>query len=167
MAVWLRKSVPGDLAFITSLERHPDNCDFIGQWSDAEHLAAIAGDGKREHWIIEHNGVAAGFLIAYDCRFLDAGFYVKRLLVADKERGTGSEALRQFNERAFAMPGMSCVWLIVRDFNVRAQHVYEKMGFVRFDPEGEEQRRYDSWAEAPAETSYRMRLMRPSGASSP
>ena len=56
---------------------------------------------------------------------------------------------------------VSCVWLIVRDFNVRAQHVYGKMGFVRFDPEGEDQRRYDSWAEAPAEGSYRMRLPRP------
>ena len=161
MAVRLRRSDPADLAFITSHERHPDNRDFIGQWTDAEHLAAIGGEGKREHWIIERDGAAAGFLIAYDCRFLDAGFYVKRLVVADKERGTGSEALRQFNERAFKMPGTSCVWLIVRNFNARAQHVYGKMGFVRFDPEGEEQRRYDSWAEAPAGDSYRMRLMRP------
>ncbi len=160
MAVVLRRSNAGDLAFITALERHPDNRDFIGQWSDAEHLAAIAGDGKREHWIIEQDGAAAGFLIAYDCRFLDAGFYVKRLLVADKEHGTGSEALRQFNARVLAMPGTSCVWLIVRGFNVRAQHVYAKLGFVRFDPEGEERRRYDSWAEAPAEGSYRMRLAR-------
>jgi diamine N-acetyltransferase len=161
VAVRLRRSDPADLAFITSHERHPDNRDFIGQWSDAEHLAAIAGEGKRQHWIIERDGAAAGFLIAYDCRFLDAGFYVKRLVVADKERGTGSEALRQFNEHAFKMPGTSCVWLIVRNFNARAQHVYGKMGFVRFDPEGEELRRYDSWAEAPAGDSYRMRLMRP------
>ncbi|HEY2627597.1 MAG TPA: GNAT family N-acetyltransferase [Usitatibacter sp.] len=167
MAVQLRKSRPGDLAFVTSLERNADNRDFIGQWSDAEHLAAIAGEGKREHWIIESSGAAAGYLIAYDCRFLDAGFYVKRLLVADKERGLGSDALRQFNQRVFTMPGTSCVWLIVRDFNVRAQHVYTKMGFARFDPEGEEKRRYDSWAEAPAEKSYRMRLWRPSGATNP
>jgi RimJ/RimL family protein N-acetyltransferase len=161
VTVALRKSRPDDLAFVTALERHPDNNTFIGQWSDEEHLAAIGGKGKREHWIIERDGRAAGYLIAYDCRFLDAGFYVKRLLVSDKERGTGSEALRQFNERVFAMNGVSCVWLIVRDFNERAQHVYGKMGFVRFDPEGEEKRRYDSWAEAPAEGSYRMRLARP------
>ena len=157
----MRRTRPEDLGFVTGLERHADNRDYIGQWSDDEHLAAIAGKGKREHWIIENDGNAAGYLIAYDCRFLDAGFYVKRLLVADKQRGTGSEALRQFNERAFAMNGVSCVWLIVRDFNVRAQHVYRKLGFVRFDPEGEEKRRYDSWAEAPAEGSYRMRLLHP------
>lgn len=160
MTVRLRPSVPQDLAFVTSLERHPDNRRYIGQWTDEEHLAAIAGKGKREHWIIERDARAAGYLIAYDCRFLDAGFYVKRILVADKEGGTGTAALRQFNERVLAMNGVSCVWLIVRDFNVRAQHVYGKLGFVRFDPEGEEKRRYDSWAEAPADGSYRMRLAR-------
>ncbi|HLX24497.1 MAG TPA: GNAT family N-acetyltransferase [Usitatibacter sp.] len=161
MAVILRRSTPQDLAFVTALERHPDNREYIGQWTDDEHLAAIAGKGKREHWIIERDGRAAGYLIAYDCRFLDAGFYVKRILVADKEGGTGTAALRQFNERVFAMNGVSCVWLIVRDFNVRAQHVYGKLGFARFEPaEGEERRRYDSWAEAPAEGSYRMRLAR-------
>jgi diamine N-acetyltransferase len=161
VAVRLRKSGTEDLAFVTSLERHPDNRDYIGQWTDEEHLAAIAGKGKREHWIIERDGRAAGYLIAYDCRFLDAGFYVKRILVEGKEGGTGTAALRQFNEHVFAMNGVSCVWLIVRDFNVRAQHVYRKLGFARFDPEGEDQRRYDSWAEAPAEGSYRMRLPRP------
>ncbi len=161
MAVQLRRTRPDDLAFVTSLERNPDNRDFIGQWTDAEHLAAIAREGKREHWIIERDGAAAGYLIAYDCRFLDAGFYVKRLVVGDKEQGTGSDALHQFNERVFAMPGTSCVWLLVRDCNARAQHVYGKLGFVRFDPEGEEARRYDSWAEPPAEASFRMRLARP------
>ncbi len=161
MAVRLRRSTPQDLDFVTSLERHPDNRDYIGQWSDEEHLAAIAGKGKREHWIVERDGKAAGYLIAYDCRFLDAGFYVKRILVADKERGTGSEVLKQFIDRVFAMNGVSCVWLLVRNFNVRAQHVYTKLGFVRFDPEGEEARRYDSWGEAPSENSYRMRLARP------
>ena len=162
MTVLLRRSRAGDLAFVTALERHEDNSKFIGQWSDEEHLAAIAGKGKREHWIIERDGRAAGYLIAYDCRFLDAGFYVKRILVSDKERGTGSEALRQYIDRVFAMNGVSCVWLIVRGFNVRAQHVYAKLGFERFEPaDGEERRRYDSWAEAPAEGSYRMRLARP------
>ena len=162
MPVALRRSRPEDLAFVTALARHGDNNGFIGQWSDEEHLAAIAGKGKREHWIIERDGRAAGYLIAYDCRFLDAGFYVKRILVSDKERGTGRDALRQFVDRAFAMNGVSCVWLIVRDFNVRAQHVYAKLGFSRFDPaDAEERRRYDSWAEAPAEGSWRMRLARP------
>ena len=156
--VRLRPTRPEDLDYVTSLERHPDNRDFIGQWSDAEHLAAIAGGGGREHWVIESDGERAGFLIAYDCREHDAGFYLKRLLVGDKERGLGTAALRQFDERVLAMAGVSCVWLLVREWNSRARRVYERLGFTRFDPAPGDEARYDLSAEAPREGVFRMRL---------
>jgi ribosomal protein S18 acetylase RimI-like enzyme len=156
----LRPSRPEDLGFITALEGHPDTRDFIGQWSDAEHLAAIAGENAREHWIIERDGESAGYLIAFDCRARDAGFYVKRIAVADKERGTGSAALRRFNERAFGA-GASCVWLIVRDWNSRAERVYRALGFERFDPPPEDAAPYDAIGEGPKAGSFRMRLARP------
>ena len=155
--VELRPSRPDDLAFITGLERHPENRDLIGQWSDAEHLSAIARENGREHWIIERDGRAAGYLIAYDCRGGEAGFYVKRILVADKERGTGSAALRRFLEMASARPGVACIWLIVRDNNDRAQAVYRKRGFERFEPVGEERARYDKFGEPPEARCFRMR----------
>ena len=157
--VRLRPTRPDDLDFVTRLERHPDNRDFVGQWSDAEHRTAIAGDGGREHWLIEADGMRAGYLIAYDCSEHDAGFYVKRLLIADKQRGHGSAALRQFDDRVFAMAGVSCVWLIVRDSNLRAQKVYANLGYERFDPSPEEESRYAAAAaEPPLEGCFRMRL---------
>jgi ribosomal protein S18 acetylase RimI-like enzyme len=156
--VALRPTRADDLAFVMELERQPDNRDFIGQWSDAEHLAAIARENGREHWVIESEGERAGFLIAYDCRAHDAGFYVKRLLVADKERGLGTAALRQFLARVRPVEGVSCVWLIVRHWNTRAQKVYANLGFKRFDPAPEELPRYDAAAEAPRDPDFRMRL---------
>ena len=161
--VRLRPTRPDDLDFVTRLERHPGNRDFIGPWSDAEHLTAIAGDGGREHWLIEADGMRAGYLIAYDCREHDAGFYVKRLLIADKQRGHGSAALRQFDDRVLAMAGVSCVWLIVRNWNLRAQRVYVRLGYQRFEPTGDEAARYDAGAEAPLEGCFRMRLRDLSG----
>ena len=158
MAVALRRSTPKDIAFITGLERHPDNRDLIGQWSDWEHLSAIDRRNGREHWIIERDGDAAGYIIAYDCRPRDAGIYVKRILVADKEKGTGSEALRQFIAMAAARERVSCVWLVVRRGNDRAEHVYTKLGFERFEPTPEERRRYDEYESPPDEKAFRMRL---------
>jgi ribosomal protein S18 acetylase RimI-like enzyme len=158
--VRLRRSREEDLAYVTTLERDADNRSFIGQWSDDEHRAAIAGKGLREHWIIERDGERAGYLIAYDCRGAGAGFYVKRILVAQKERGTGRAALVAFDERVFALEGVACVWLIVRGWNARAQAVYRSLGFTRFDPAPEEARRYDAAAERPGEDSFRMRLGR-------
>jgi RimJ/RimL family protein N-acetyltransferase len=155
--ITLRRSTPSDIAFITSLERHPDNREFIGQWTDAEHLNAMAGQDRRSHWIIERDAQPEGYLIAYDRRTEVAGVYVKRVVVSGKGRGTGSEALRLFVEKVFAEEEPELVWLLVRDWNERAQVVYRKLGFVRFDPENEEARRFNAVGDAPNQ-SFRMIL---------
>jgi glutamate dehydrogenase len=86
------------------------------------------------------------------------GFYVKRILVDRKDAGTGSAALEWFVKRAVVDQGASCVWLMVREANTRGRHVYEKLGFARFDPAPDEARRYDEFEVAPGEGVFRMRL---------
>ena len=158
MTVELRPSTRADLEYITTLERRDDNREHIGQWSDWEHLSAIEGRNGRSHWIVERDGERAGYLIAYDCRAGDAGFYVKRILVDRKDGGTGTQALRRFVDYAFSRGGVSCVWLTVREANARGRHIYQKLGFQRFDPSPEEARRYDAFEAAPGEGVLRMRL---------
>ena len=160
MEITLRPSTRGDLDFITALERRDDNRDYIGQWSDWEHLAAIEGRDGRSHWVIERDGERAGYLIAYDCRAGDAGFYVKRILVDQKDGGTGTAALRSFITQAFSKPNVSCVWLMVRAVNARGQHIYRKLGFRQFEPAPAEAARYDRFESAPGEGVFRMRLQR-------
>jgi hypothetical protein len=47
--------------------------------------------------------------------------------------------------------------LLVRDRNERAKAVYRKLGFVRFDPDADVARRFNSAADTPDE-SFRMIL---------
>ena len=138
MTVSLRRTRPEELPYVTALERHPDNREQIGQWSDAEHLAAIGGHEGWEHWTIELDGRPAGYMIVADRGGREGGVHVKRILVQDKERGTGKAALRAFVELALARPGRRLVWLNVREPNARAQAVYRKLGFERFEPSKEE-----------------------------
>jgi ribosomal protein S18 acetylase RimI-like enzyme len=56
------------------------------------------------------------------------------------------------------MAGVSCVWLIVRDTNLRAQRVYANLGYERFEPSPREVARFDAAAEPPREGCFRMRL---------
>jgi len=133
LSLRLRPTAAQDLAFVTSLERDSQNREFIGQWTDAEHLDAIGRKAGREHWIIEVDGKPAGYLIAYDARATDAGVYVKRLLVADKEKGIGTAALAAFLDDACAREDAGFVWLMVFDWNARAQAVYERLGFHRYE----------------------------------
>ena len=159
--VTLRPSRPEDLPFITALERHPENRELIGQWSDEEHARAIEGRERWSHWIIEAGGRPAGYVIPRDCVEQGAGIYIKRILIADKERGTGKLALSRFLEAAFAREAVGFVWLNVRNENARAQAVYREIGFKRFEPVGDEARRFDLVAEAPLEKCFRMLLARP------
>lgn len=153
----LRPSRPEDLAFVVGLERRPDHVDLIGQWTDLEHLATMQSP-KREHWIIESDGAPVGYLIAFDCRADDAGFYVKRILVADKDKGTGTLALAKFLDRAFFELRVKLVWLIVREGNARAQAVYRRLGFHRFDPVGDTARRFNDAGQQPGAGTFRMLL---------
>lgn len=153
----LRPSRPEDLAFVTGLERRPDHLDAIGQWSDLEHLATMQSP-RREHWIIEGEGGPAGYLIAYDCRAQEAGVYVKRVLVADKDRGTGTLALARFLDHAFHDLRAKLAWLIVFEGNARGQAVYRRLGFRRFDPARDVARRFDEAAEPPMSGAFRMLL---------
>jgi diamine N-acetyltransferase len=124
----LRPTRSDDLDFVLALERDIENTPFIGQWSREEHEAAIARP-DREHCIIERSGAAAGYLIAYD--LVAAGFdvYVKRIVVAEKSRGLGRQALRAFARHAFADLGARSIWLSVFADSVRAQRSYAALGF--------------------------------------
>jgi ribosomal protein S18 acetylase RimI-like enzyme len=157
--VRLRRTRAADLPFVTALERHPDNRELIGQWSDALHLAAIAGDEGREHRIIERDGAPAGYMISYDGRAEYGGVYLKRILVADKERGTGLAALELFLEEMWQRPGVHFVWLCVRAANTRAFSLYRALGFRRFEPDADESARLARRGDVPGEDVLRMRLI--------
>ena len=154
----LRAATPADLAFITSLERLPENREHIGQWTDDEHRRAIERREGREHWIIERDGTKAGYLIAYDATERAAGIYVKRILVADKERGTGTAALTCFLDDACERKGVEFVWLLVREKNARGQAVYRKLGMRRYDPPPDEAARWDATVDPAGEGVFRMRI---------
>ena len=158
MQIHLRAATAADLPFITTLERLPENREHIGQWTDAEHLDAIERRGGREHWIIERDGAKAGYLIAYDATDRAAGIYVKRILVADKERGTGTAALTCLLDDACVRKGVDFVWLLVREKNERGQAVYRKLGMRRYDPSPEEAARWDATVDPAGEGVFRMRI---------
>jgi len=63
-------------------------------------------------------------------------------------RGLGSEAIRLILEHAFETVGLHRVSLEVFDFNPRARHVYEKIGFVREGTRRDALRWQDAWVDA-------------------
>jgi diamine N-acetyltransferase len=156
--VTLRPTTASDLEFVTTLERDAANRDYIGQWSDDEHLAAIRGERNRRHRIIEVDGVPGGYMISYDGRPASPSIYLKRFVVREKERGVGRAAMRAFLADIHSHAEITFTWLLVREWNARAQAVYGHMGYERYEPSGEEADALAAYAEGPSPQSFRMRL---------
>jgi ribosomal protein S18 acetylase RimI-like enzyme len=132
--VRLRLTTRDDLDFVFALERVPENAAFVGQWSREEHAAAVARP-DREHWIIERvpGAERAGFLIAFELVAHGFGVYVKRIVVDEKSRGLGREALARFLEHARRDLAAPYAWLNVAPDNARAQRAYTALGFRALD----------------------------------
>jgi predicted GNAT superfamily acetyltransferase len=93
-------------------------------------------------------------MIVADRQGPEGGVYVKRILVADKERGTGKAALRAFIAEALGRPGRRFVWLNLREPNACARAVYRALGFERFEPSLEE----GAGGEMPHQGVFSMRI---------
>ena len=133
--VALRRTRPEDLEWVMALERHPDNRGFVGQWTREQHTHAIEAP-DREHWVIarRRDGAPIGFMIVFDLRAAGHGVHLKRIVVDQKGRGLGREALGQLAARAFGMLDASHVWLSVYETNERAQRTYRALGFAVEEP---------------------------------
>jgi len=127
----LRPTSPEDLDFVLFLERRPDNHPYILQWSEQDHLAAIAAE-DRAHWIVENasDNSPLGYIIVYDLVAKGLGVYLKRIVIDEKSRRTGRLALQMVLDHAFSELGAAFVSLAVFSDNVRAQRAYESIGFA-------------------------------------
>jgi ribosomal protein S18 acetylase RimI-like enzyme len=141
LEVSLRRTTEADLDLVISLERHPENAPFIGQWSLDEHRAALHR-GDREHWIVVgERGERVGYVILYDLRDAGHGVYVKRIAIGPKSKGIGRHALAVVLERAFLELRADLVSLAVYPRNERAQRAYRAAGFAVTDLTEAERRR--------------------------
>lgn len=129
-AVILRPTTAADLSFVTQLELEPENHPFIGHWPAERHTEVIERS-DREHWIVETAGGVErhGFLIAFDLRAAGNGVYLKRIAVTPRGMGLGAVAVSQFLSHALEDLSAGFVWLAVVPDNLRAQRMYESLGF--------------------------------------
>jgi RimJ/RimL family protein N-acetyltransferase len=97
--------------------------DVYDRWSTAD---------DRIVWVIIDNStgnvVGESVLNDLDCHSRWCNFRI--WISAARDRGLGTEATRLTLRHAFEEQGLNRVELQVYDFNPRARHVYEKVGFV-------------------------------------
>ncbi|MBW4517169.1 MAG: GNAT family N-acetyltransferase [Timaviella obliquedivisa GSE-PSE-MK23-08B] len=127
MSSVLRPTTSEDLDFVLAAENHSDNRDFVSQWTRQQHEEAIA-DPDALHFIIEAEG-AIGYTILYGLTDPNQVLCIQRLVITQKGKGYGKATLKLLQKLAFEDWNTHRLWLDVKDYNHRAWHVYESVGF--------------------------------------
>lgn len=144
--VRLRPATADDAAVLGTLSNDPEIDRLTGSVSSSwessaarytlDELREIYGRwataSDRIVWAVEDaaTGAVVGEVVLNDLdeRNLACGFRI--WLAGVRDRGFGTEAVRLAVAHAIERVGLHRVELEVYDFNLRARHVYEKVGFV-------------------------------------
>ena len=125
----IRLATPSDIPAILNLERTSLAREFVGQWSEDRHRAALTG-GDARYYVNENDrreiqayAILRGIL--EDSRAIE----LKRIVVAVPERGLGRRILMELMRIAFRELGAHRLFLDVFEDNSRARHLYERLGF--------------------------------------
>lgn len=128
----LRIAEECDLDFILASEAEPENAKYIVADSRSYHRDTLDSPAA-VHFIVERKdtGAAVGFLVATGRNSPDHEQYWRRVIINERGKGYGKEAMELLAAWAFEDAKAHRAWLDCKDYNDRALHVYESMGMQR------------------------------------
>ena len=130
----LRTANIDDYAFINTAETDEDSTSWVGNWSLGLRIEKF-GDNNFFQTIVENSeGILVGFIDFRDM-LNDTQVELKRIVITEKGKGYGKEAMYLSQKFAFEVLGRKRLYLGTKIENVRAQHVYHSTGFTLVDPE--------------------------------
>jgi diamine N-acetyltransferase len=132
LRLFIRPTSENDIDRVLEMERDQANADFIRYWTREKHLAALNDDNighftvelKDDHKIIGH-------IILVGLTNPDNNIEFKRIVIAEKGKGYGHEAVHWIKKYAFEVRGTHRLWLEVMENNSRAYDVYLAEGFIK------------------------------------
>ncbi len=124
----LRPALPGDFAFIRSLAQRPDYAVYITD-EDEARLAFYATDAGHRLLIWEEAGKPAGYALFAELDEPSGAVELRRLALDVAGGGRGMAFVRALTDYGFAELGARRVWLDASGENLRAQKIYERVGY--------------------------------------
>jgi RimJ/RimL family protein N-acetyltransferase len=127
--ITVRQANEDDIDYIISAETNSENSLYIRQWSKEKHVSAI-NDNNVAYFVIENsNHRFIGYIILIGLNDPDKNLEFKRIVITEKGKGYGRDAVRFIKEFAFEQTDTNRLWLEVIEHNDRAFHIYESEGF--------------------------------------
>ena len=131
MNIRLRRTREDDLDFVLNAEQSAENRPFISVWTREQQLGALGSEGL-SHLMIESIARCrrVGYIIMAGLTDANGSVEFRRIVVTEKGKGYGREALRLVKDLTFGELQAHRLWLDVKEHNVRARHIYDSEGFL-------------------------------------
>lgn len=125
----LRRATPEDFAFIRRLAQRPENAPFISD-EDEAGLAAYLADPAACLLIWQEDGRPAGFALFCEIGDPSGRVELRRLALDATGGGRGRALMAALIAYGFDVLGARRIWLDASGENLRAQHLYQAVGFT-------------------------------------
>jgi len=127
----LRRARLSQLTQFSEMEQHADTSPYILPTTLDEHRRAFARDDIIYLSINAHDETSGFIILALDAD--TRSVELRRIVVADKDRGTGTGALAALENYCRQRLQRERIWLDVFEFNRRGRRVYTGLGYRQFD----------------------------------
>ncbi len=125
----LKQTIKSDLGEILKMEQDVSNVEFIIPYDLIEHQKVMNEKSEEHLSIFDENSRLVGFILLAELYSDNNSIEFKRIVVSDKGKGYGSKAIQLIQKKSFGEYNCNRLWLDVFEFNLKAIHVYEKLGF--------------------------------------
>jgi RimJ/RimL family protein N-acetyltransferase len=131
MEITLRRTTPDDIDFVSKSEHDESNKPFIGQWTKEQHINSLQNPDIY-HVVVEHieSGRSLGYIILAGLTNPNKSIEFMRIVINDKGKGYGKMTVHLVKKLVFEELKAHRLWLDVKEFNLRAQKLYESEGFM-------------------------------------
>jgi RimJ/RimL family protein N-acetyltransferase len=127
--ILLRPTEVDDLSYVVAAEQHDENNAFIVSWTYDQHRGALFGTDLAHLIVEDESGKLVGFIILAGLESPHQNIEFRRIVITEKGKGYGQEAIQQVQRFAFTRLSAHRLWLEVKEGNHRARYIYEKLGF--------------------------------------
>ena len=129
--VRLRKAVQSDIGFMMLTERQPGFEWKVGRWDEPRHRLMLADPANEMLVGLDAQNRPCGFAILRRLEDTEQNLYLQRIAMAAPGTGLGQPMLRALLDWVFGQTDTHRLWLLVKDGNDRARHVYAACGFIQ------------------------------------
>ena len=131
-SIGLRPASADEVDYIYQLEARPENSQYVMGYSRERHLQVIESPDEELLIIVDRsNGQPLGFVILAGLTNPNLSLEFRRLVVGDKGKGIGRQAVKLVIHYCFETLRFHRLWLDVYEDNHKAIHLYQSIGFTQ------------------------------------